>query len=871
MDRVDAQHNLTNGQILGVPAQTSLGFLEAVFECYDKEQVFSILRPGLDTSGLGQAPEILDLASSPTLGWGSLHHKPSYSDAPAQIVFTSGTEGRPKPIILSHRNLANVVGRLNDVMGLTQEVREYIGVPVSYSFGLGRVRAVCAAGGRFYLPERFDPTEIRDMLAANEINAISAVPSLWRVVLANPELLRDVADRVRWIEIGSQYMSATEKAAMIALFPNARIVQHYGLTEASRSTFLVISDTAPEHLEAVGTAGEAGVDIAITDEGAISIRGAHVALGQAQSDGSIIALTDDDGWLTTRDRGKIEDGQLYYLGRLDDQINVGGIKLGSETLEDDIRQLVPAVTGGIAVAPLADSLRGEIVLVAIETRFADLATLVREAATLVLNRKGLPGSSVLRLGIVPQLPRTATDKIQRRRLPELLASLDQDPEDQTQTPRESVSLSVDEARIATLWQKVLPVPDIRPEQSFYDAGGDSLSSVQVGLTMEASGATRGEVRATLEGRALSNISNPEGPSEERQALPDMARRTWAIGMTRGVMVVMVLLSHWGPGLFKRLGLNDVIEPALSILYRSGTPGFATVFGIGIGAFMVDAFRRDPHAILKRQRMSFWLVLSGILLLALAQITLNGLSGTAITGKIVAFGLYGVLAYYAFALISGPLWMAPLAKLRHPMLSLPPIALGLWALWLVLPSVLPSTALPSVLEFFRLMGLGVYSVPKLAGVTCFGILVGLWLNMTKDTARAARGLMVIGLCGAAATLATVVQSYGIEALGNRSHPAFVSLPATGLYIFLVTAMAGTFLWLLGQWAQLHRVLLAPLRLLTVLGGLALPIYVFHGLVIPVKDIMVTLGLPSGVSLVLSLGAFLVSMGIAGRRLYRMYFA
>ena len=242
------------GGVLSIEAANSLEFLRAVFTAYERGDLFAIARPDIDARDYAEAVTRV-VHDRETRGWGRLDHEPMARDAPAQIVFTSGTEGRPKAIVLSHRNLADVVTRLNAVMQVTGEIREYIGVPVTYSFGLGRVRAVSAAGGAFFLPERFDPAEIARMLAAGEINAVSAVPSLWRLILAMPEVIGEAGDALRWIEIGSQYMSAAEKRALRQIFPRARIVQHYGMTEASRSTFLVVSDEEdPDRLEAVGPA-----------------------------------------------------------------------------------------------------------------------------------------------------------------------------------------------------------------------------------------------------------------------------------------------------------------------------------------------------------------------------------------------------------------------------------------------------------------------------------------------------------------------------------------------------------------------------------------------------------------------------------------
>ena len=182
----DTSGSLGEVEVLEIKAQNSLGFIEAAFDCYRTRRIFSIGRPDTTLVDKLERIEIFELPEPPQLGWMCPGYTPLFSDNVGEIVFTSGTEGFPKAVVLSHRNLADVIIRLNDEMGLTGEVREYIGVPVTYSFGLGRARAVGAAGGSLFLPERFDPAQIGRMLVDDEINAISAVPSLWRLILANP-------------------------------------------------------------------------------------------------------------------------------------------------------------------------------------------------------------------------------------------------------------------------------------------------------------------------------------------------------------------------------------------------------------------------------------------------------------------------------------------------------------------------------------------------------------------------------------------------------------------------------------------------------------------------------------------------------------
>ncbi len=289
-------------EVVAFEGANSRQYLAAVFDAYRAGQVVLALPAGAGSRTV-PGTKILDRRSFPAdPGWFDARLELIDEDRPAQISLSSGTTGRPKALLLSHRALSDVVRRINAALGVTGEIREYIGVPVTFSFGFGRARAVAAAGGQSYLPPNgFDPTEIRRMLDENRINAISAVPTLWRVLLNAPDIIGEAGRKVRWIEIGSQYMAGSEKEAMKALFPEARIVQHYGLTEASRSTLLDVSGSTGATLESVGQPGETG-EVAISEEGLIRLRGPHLAMGLVSGAG-LKPITDADGWLTTADRG----------------------------------------------------------------------------------------------------------------------------------------------------------------------------------------------------------------------------------------------------------------------------------------------------------------------------------------------------------------------------------------------------------------------------------------------------------------------------------------------------------------------------------------------------------------------------------------
>ena len=411
-------------------------------------------------------------------GWFTAHHELIRDDLPAQVSFTSGTEGKPKGIVLSYANLADAADRLIDQMGLTSDVSEYVGVPVTHSFGMARIRVVSAVGGRSYIPPRgFDPLELSRMLEAGEVNALSAVPTLLRILLKSPDIIGASGRKLRWLEIGSQYMSAAEKRGVRDLFPSARIIQHYGLTEASRTTFLDISDAPDELLESVGRA-VGKTEVGISPEGRIRIRGPHVAVWRLDGD-QRKELTGPDGWLLTGDLGHIEDGQLYFDGRADDLINTGGVKVNPDSLEARIRRQLPQL-GKVVVAKVPDALRGEGVLVVAESVDLDVDRL-RSASTEALKWLGLDVGDALHVNVVPSIPQTETGKPLRRLLTEEFVRSNE---------AAGIDAGIGQAaelragNVMEFFQHFFPGRKIGADASFEALGGDSLGYIQFSMGFE---------------------------------------------------------------------------------------------------------------------------------------------------------------------------------------------------------------------------------------------------------------------------------------------------------------------------------------------------------------------------------------------------
>lgn len=452
----------------GVVALNSPSYLRLMLDNLARGVVSVPLRHAQDEERIARVGITEVLTPDSDHGWLEMNFTSRGGDDLAQISFTSGTEGAAKAVYLSAGNLHDVVTRLQEVMVLTPQVREYIGVPVYHSFGYGRARAVLDAGGRCFIPQGgFSLTELREMLRAGQINAISAVPSLWHVFLQSLDLFGDELHEVRWVEIGSQYMAPQDKSALCRALPNARIVQHYGLTEASRSTFQRIDTAPPETLASVGSAtGE--VQLRLDETGRVQIRGPHVALGV--HDGASYQALARDTWFTTSDQGRLEGGLLYYEGRSDDVINLSGIKLSPDLMEAHVRGSLEA-PGDFGILRRADPLRGEAILVVLGPDAVAHKDAIIDAIDTYAKKQGISVRGAISTQLLEVLPRTATGKLQRKAIVPQEAS--------APAPREQ-----DESFAAEL-QACLG-PDMKGEDSlnFHQTGGDSLTHLRMSMAIE---------------------------------------------------------------------------------------------------------------------------------------------------------------------------------------------------------------------------------------------------------------------------------------------------------------------------------------------------------------------------------------------------
>jgi len=855
-------------RLVGIEKVVSVDYLETIFACYREGRIAVPIDAGASAPKGYAFEEVITPASGG--GWFTTAQAPIREDRPAQVSFSSGTTGTPKAILLSHRALADVTDRLTQVMEITPEIREYLGVPPTYSFGLARARVVAAAGGQLFVPSRgFDPTEFARMLEAGEINALSAVPTLLRALVSIPDLLpRKVARKLRWLEIGSQPMSAEEKQEIRRLFPAARIVQHYGLTEASRTTFLDIQEASTEQLASVGKPiGQTEVRIDV--DGLICIRGPHVADGVLTPEG-LQPIVDADGWLRTNDLGHMEDGFLFFDGRADFLLNVGGIKVPGELFEQRLIERIGGHAASIAVAARPDPMRGEVVMVA---HLAETpAALILEHGRAVGADFGI-GIGDLAVVQVNEIPRTDTGKVQRKLLTErhgldaVASAIGHAPSDTATGLAEAAEdeLTEREQEIAAIWRDALGMQTVRRDSSFFDLGGDSLSAITVMLKMERAGIPKEITQLIFQGRTVAEIAafNEGGEQPLRQV--HRAEVSDAITMVRGLLVLCVIAGHWGPFVLMRMGsYSDALLRWTSPFFRFGTPGFAMVFGIGLSYFGLPLLQRQPERMRANVRTNSLLLSGGVLTLAVSRLIFR-IIGHEGWGPIwISETFFNVLTAYLLLMVTSPLYLRFVNRQRYPLLVTLGTAFLSLALGVGVRALWGGANTSGVLDLARLLIVAKYGYPLMFAYVMAGMALGIWIDRAHEDDDLPKVALLTGGVLMAGSLA-ITADLGVGSLWFKN---YASVP-------MLVAYAGGVLVLFSAILEAIRrgysrgAARGPFRLLGAIGVLAFLFYIGQETVLIFADGLQEAGLSRVVSLSVPLALFLLVSWLAVRRLYRLY--
>jgi len=342
----------------------------------------------------------------------------------ADVLFTTGTTGAPKGVALNHHNLAAAAQSINTFIKNTADDVELLALPLSHSFGLGRVRCVLSIGGTLVLLGTFaSMKKFFGQMEQYQCTGFGMVPAGWGYIKKmSGKKIGQFADQLRYVEIGSSFMSIEDKELLCELLPNTRICMHYGLTEASRSAFMEFHS---EH-DKLNTAGKASpnVDIKIFDaegkeqpigaEGEVCVNGEHVTCSYWNETPERFAKDFFNGYFRTGDAGCLDaDGYIHLKSRIKEMINVGGKKVSPMEVED-ILKTIPGIEDCACVAmPDPEGVMGELVKAFIVCKDDSLTdSTILDALRPKLEVYKLPAA----IERIDAIPKTASGKVQRLKL-----------------------------------------------------------------------------------------------------------------------------------------------------------------------------------------------------------------------------------------------------------------------------------------------------------------------------------------------------------------------------------------------------------------------------------------------------------------------
>lgn len=348
----------------------------------------------------------------------------------AAILYTSGSTGQPKGVVLSHRNLVCGAISVAGYLGNVAEDRILCVLPLSFDYGLSQLTTAFSVGACAVLLNHLLLRDVVDTVARERITGLAAVPPLWMQLAA---LSWPNARQLRYITNSGGVMQRPTLDALRRALPQTQVFLMYGLTEAFRSTYLPPSqiDQRP------GSIGKAipnaeilvlrpdGSPCAPGEPGELVHRGALVALGYwndpertamrfrpvADRSGGLplpeIAVWSGD---TVR---RDEEGYLYFVGRSDDMIKTSGYRVSPAEVEEVVYGtglVLEAAAFGVAHTVLGQSIA---LVVSVQP-----GRQVDEASLLAACRRALPPYMVPLQCDVREtpLPRNANGKFDRAQL-----------------------------------------------------------------------------------------------------------------------------------------------------------------------------------------------------------------------------------------------------------------------------------------------------------------------------------------------------------------------------------------------------------------------------------------------------------------------
>jgi long-chain acyl-CoA synthetase len=290
-------------------------------------------------------------------------------DDPVVLMYTGGTTGLPKGVLLDHRAEILNLYHVAIVFGFDDESVNLVQTPMFHAASMGAILGTPTSGSTAVTIPLFDPGQVMDLIEAHRVTQTVMVPTMIGMMLAHPEFAPERLTSLRQLLYGASPMPAAILDQVLQSFPNLDVLQGYGMTECSA----VLTILGPKEHRTGGarlrSAGlpVAGVALSIRDENGLAV--ANGQTGEVWARGGnfmteywnkpeATAEAFEGGWYHTGDAGYIDkEGYLFLVDRVKDMIVTGGENVYSAEVESALSRH-PAVEQ-VAVIGIPHDMWGE--------------------------------------------------------------------------------------------------------------------------------------------------------------------------------------------------------------------------------------------------------------------------------------------------------------------------------------------------------------------------------------------------------------------------------------------------------------------------------------------------------------------------------
>jgi len=493
------------------------------------------------------------------------------------VIYTSGSTGKPKGVMVPHSSISNFLQSMAQTPGITDSDTLLAVTTLSFDIAVLELYLPIISGAKVIIATRdqvVDGNKLKELITQNHVSIMQATPATWRL-LCNADWQGNKEFRIL---CGGEALPRDLCSDLLSR--SGQLWNMYGPTETTVwSTCYLINDADKPPL--IGTA-IANTKLYVLDEfynlvpdgvpGELYIGGDGVTLGYLNREPLTqerflhLEIAGDDRLYRTGDKVRFNvDGNLEYLGRLDNQIKLRGFRIELGEIETAIRQHESVKDCALSVQKISaedERLVGFIVASGETVDFKQVRDFLSET---------LPAYMIpLHFMLISTLPRTPNGKLDRNALPEFdFSGIDKKTFTEARTPSERLLVSI--------WKDVLKLNTINIEDNFFDLGGHSLLIAKIIQKLEQTESIQLEYRdlfdnPTIEslasyldsktGNENSHLASPIVAREksQRSALSPAQQRIWYLDkMDPGS-------THFNlPSAFKFIGKLDI--PALELAFQ----------------------------------------------------------------------------------------------------------------------------------------------------------------------------------------------------------------------------------------------------------------------------------------------------------------